>query len=95
MRLVEKGDSSIISKGSMVNKAFSLSNKAAVINFETLWEYSSLSTSVNKCGCVRDSPPKSMVEVLIENLAVDPVADGMLSFLCIAHSTLCRESTAL
>ena len=44
MRLVEKGDSSIIPKGSMVNKAFSLSNKAPVIDFETFWEYCSLST---------------------------------------------------
>lgn len=37
---------------------------------------------MNKCGCVRDSPPKSKVVVLIENLAVDPIADGMLSILC-------------
>lgn len=37
---------------------------------------------MNKCGCVRDSPSKSKVVVLIENLAVDPIADGMLSFLC-------------
>ena len=45
---------------------------------------------MNKCGCVRDSPSKSIaiqlqpykVVVLIENLAVDPIADGMLSFLC-------------
>ena len=37
---------------------------------------------MNRCGCVRDSPSKSKVVVLIENLAVDPIADGMLSFLC-------------
>ena len=37
---------------------------------------------MNKCGCVRDSPPKSKDVVFIENLAVDPIAGGMLSFLC-------------